>query len=610
MFGTLVIQLPCNYTGGSIVVHHQDEKKEFNFGGSDALGNFYYVAFYADCLHEVKPVTDGYCLCLIYNLIWKGSPNDAPTPPDHQLVINKINSILKEWEKDTESPDSPEMMTSLLEHQYSSSSLSFDFLKGFDKVMVKALIAAINGLQFNLFLAKLSVTQTWTTDEPGDCIRIGWPWDSDSFSEWGTESSFDSYEEVDLIDGSVVAESLISVDGWKIIRNSIELDVEYIVPEVNLSSLEPNHVKHHVTGNEGATVDKLYHLAAFILLPSCNNDVFFRFNTCSKVLLVLNNSKALPQENREILCDLTKGIEKVLIPEELVILVEHLSIIGQTKLIDDLLTESLLSKRQLCDIALFIGSQVGWNVLSVSLQHRFRFHGIRDNIKQLFYIIAAQDTLDDDKKIVCSAIVKVIMEQLLDETDSTPSPASDTVFKFFKCLDTLEVTDRLPQLVTKLSTCSTRYPLLDTLVPAIIDLYNTLSHPDIQQCIKELTAHCISVVAESLSESASPPRVFYSMPISCSCTDCSTLSSFLINPNKDEHRFSLPREKRKHIQDQLKGCTAIKCITESTGRPYTLIVTKTSDCIRNLHQKAFNALTALQPSDDAPPPQKKLRINA
>ena len=156
------------------------------------------------------------------------------------------------------------------------------------------------------------------------------------------------------------------------------------------------------------------------------------------------------------------------------------------------------------------------------------------------------------------------MAQLLDETDSTPSPASDTVCKFFKCLDTLEVTDRLPQLVTKLSTCSTRYPLLDTLVPAIIDLYNTLTHPDIQQCIKELTAHCISVVTKSLSEPASPPRVFYSMPISCLCTDCSTLSSFLINPNKDEqHRFSLPREKQKHIKDQLKGCPVIKCISQS-----------------------------------------------
>ena len=84
--------------------------------------------------------------------------------------------------------------------------------------------------------------------------------------------------------------------------------------------------------------------------------------------------------------------------------------------------------------------------------------------------------------------------QLLDETDSTPSPASDTVCKFIKCLDTLNsLIDYIPQLVTKLSTCSTRYPLLDTL-PAIIDLYNTLTHPDIQQCIKELTAHCISVV--------------------------------------------------------------------------------------------------------------------
>ena len=207
-------------------------------------------------------------------------------------------------------------------------------------------------------------------------------------------------------------------------------------------------------------------------------------------------------------------------------------------------------------------------------------------------------------------LIGVALTQLLGEADSKPLKSKDTVCKLFKCLDTLEVTDRLPQLVTKLSTCSTRYPLLDTLVPAIIDLYNTLTHPVIQQCIKELTVHCISMLTESLSEPASSPRVFYSMPISCSCTDCSILSSFLINPNKDEHRFSLPSEKQKHIQDQLNSCPAIKCITESTGRPYTLIVTKTSDSIRNLHQRAFNALTALQSSDDAPPPQKKLKITA
>ena len=121
------------------------------------------------------------------------------------------------------------------------------------------------------------------------------------------------------------------------------------------------------------------------------------------------------------------------------------------------------------------------------------------------------------------------------------------------------------------------------------------------------------MVTESLSEPASPPRLFYSMPISCSCTDCSTLSSFLINPNKDEqHHFSLPREKQKHIKDQLKGCPVIKCISQSQLvdliHMHLLSQRPVSDSIRNLQQKAFNALTALQPSDDAPPPQKKLNI--
>ena len=43
--------------GGQLIVKHQTERKEFDFSGSDNSSYFHYAAFYADCIHEIKPVT-------------------------------------------------------------------------------------------------------------------------------------------------------------------------------------------------------------------------------------------------------------------------------------------------------------------------------------------------------------------------------------------------------------------------------------------------------------------------------------------------------------------------------------------------------------------------
>lgn len=61
MFGTLVVQLPSTFRGGELVVRHNGQQQVF---GAQARGvgdaSLSYVAFYADCEHEVKPVTQGY----------------------------------------------------------------------------------------------------------------------------------------------------------------------------------------------------------------------------------------------------------------------------------------------------------------------------------------------------------------------------------------------------------------------------------------------------------------------------------------------------------------------------------------------------------------------
>ena len=68
MVGTLVVTLPSSYTGGELMVGHNEEWKAYR-GSKTALS---LVAFYADCLHEVLRVTSGYRITLTYNLLVHG----------------------------------------------------------------------------------------------------------------------------------------------------------------------------------------------------------------------------------------------------------------------------------------------------------------------------------------------------------------------------------------------------------------------------------------------------------------------------------------------------------------------------------------------------------
>jgi hypothetical protein len=55
MIGTLVVILPSDSTGGAIEVEHDDERVTFRGDGRKLT----FIAFYADCHHQVRPVTAG-----------------------------------------------------------------------------------------------------------------------------------------------------------------------------------------------------------------------------------------------------------------------------------------------------------------------------------------------------------------------------------------------------------------------------------------------------------------------------------------------------------------------------------------------------------------------
>jgi hypothetical protein len=74
MFGTLVIQLPSRHTGGQLIVYENEGegKMECDFGQKEGKNEFdvYFAAHFADCEHELLPVTSGYRLVLVYSLCW------------------------------------------------------------------------------------------------------------------------------------------------------------------------------------------------------------------------------------------------------------------------------------------------------------------------------------------------------------------------------------------------------------------------------------------------------------------------------------------------------------------------------------------------------------
>jgi len=80
MFGTLVIVLPSAHRGGELVIRHAGRETTVELSG-DEVSELAFAAFYTDCEHEVRPVTQGSRVCLVYNLVQQRSRKENNRSP-------------------------------------------------------------------------------------------------------------------------------------------------------------------------------------------------------------------------------------------------------------------------------------------------------------------------------------------------------------------------------------------------------------------------------------------------------------------------------------------------------------------------------------------------
>ena len=79
MFGTLVVCLPTQFTGGELIVRHNKEEIKYDWSStaSDTSSTLHWVAFFSDVEHEVLPVSEGYRVTLTYNLSYQSKASDS-----------------------------------------------------------------------------------------------------------------------------------------------------------------------------------------------------------------------------------------------------------------------------------------------------------------------------------------------------------------------------------------------------------------------------------------------------------------------------------------------------------------------------------------------------
>lgn len=281
MFGTLIIGLPGKHTGGELLLRFDGKEECISF--AEDAGNYKipYVAFYADCEHEIKPITSAYRICLVYNLVQLKSEKkiQLETLSEH---VEKLVAVLKENEDDQTTI--PKII--LLGHQYTPENFSLQGLKLNDRSRAEALLRAADKAGY---YAKMCLVTSYLSGmpEPGG-------------GYYGDDVDEDA-KMAEVYDDSLYIEHWLN-EGPPPLRN-IKFEEEDLIATFRLNDDEPilKEVEGYM-GNYGPDLMHWYHYGAVLLWPREHHAaMLLELNVANKLEWIhYYNKKKEPLSNSEM----------------------------------------------------------------------------------------------------------------------------------------------------------------------------------------------------------------------------------------------------------------------------------------------------------------------
>ena len=238
MFGSMVVVLPSKFEGGELVVKHKGDTESFQQGELSKF-NSQYAAFYADCRHELKKVTSGHRLCLVYNLV-KVSGYGLPTAADNCGTLKRLKNAARCWEQE----DSDEKIVYMLEHSYTPAGIrngnGSSKYKGNDADLVRLLdLAMQKGADLDYDHGVVSFSESGTGEGDGYYNH---------YNRWGGSDDSDDYHWSETIDSTL----RLRLTTW----GTVSVDTEEMVPEEYFEDKDPKSETFEPTGNEGVEAER------------------------------------------------------------------------------------------------------------------------------------------------------------------------------------------------------------------------------------------------------------------------------------------------------------------------------------------------------------------
>jgi len=595
MFATLLVVLPSSFEGGELLVRHQGREARLALR-CDEPAEAAFAAFYADCVHEVLPVTAGHRLTLAYNLVrvGKGRP---PKPPDYAEQQGSIATRLRAWRDSKTQPDAdlPEKLVYLLDHAYTPAELGFPALKGADAAAAGVLAAAAQQAHCDLHLALLTVEESGAA-EYADTYRS-------RRSRWDQEE--DAFEAGEVSDRSVELSEWRRLDGKEAVLGPVPVEEDEFSPPDACDDLTPDEEHfHEATGNEGASFERTYKRAALVLWPS---ERLFAVLSQAGLPVTLpylddfarrwaesgeNQQSRLWQEAHDLaghmLAQWPKQGEyqRHRTASDAARMLVSLTGLDDTAAIEGFLTEvtaeSCFEKGDNDAIMGALGRLPPTRRSSLIERVVAGRAAVSLGACANLLARAVAEWQDQRTPDLVRAATQLIEALPGDPAHAVPrlswqdSPKVDASV----VVDLLTALCAIDEAVAKhavdhLLAWPKTYGLDAVLVPAT----RTLLDPAMPSCaaaMEKLRTACLAHLRARVAGPLAPPTDWARRAdFSCRCPRCSELARFLADPERRTWVFKAAEADRRHVEDTIKGaCCDVDVTTDRRGRPYSLVCTK------------------------------------
>jgi hypothetical protein len=570
-----------------------------------------FAAFYADCEHEVRPITEGNRVCLVYNLILDRRSKSGGQPiqaPEYEKEITAAAALLGEH---LGAPDAPAKIAWLLEHQYTPDGLSFDGLKAADAARVKVLAQAAERAGCTVHLGIVHLEESGAA-EPKYYERRPRRWRryyDDEDNEATSESA--EFEVIEIADHRQYISQWRNPEDEHVEFGEIPLEDGELLPSGALDDEPPDTQRlTEASGNEGASFERSYHRAVLVL---------WRRDRYAEVLLQAGVAAALPYLTELIrtsesgakepaakaaALDLARRMVeswtqppshtsyyyRTTQPDGRDRMLRLLDRLGDATLLAEFIRDTITPKydgtenRALTACARRLEPAVAATLYAGLLRAHMRLlpgpcvellHGLTGKGK-----VPSQRPWRDAMLEIAAAAVSGLPEAGRRRENDPWIPWSSRseklpvtpvlVVKLFDALGRLDAADLRADAVQHLATGPDVFDPVTILVPALGRIC------DRDHAVTRLWQHCVDfLIARSGNPPTAPTDWRQNIQLSCSCVDCRELQAFVLDPVAQVHRFRVRQDRRQHLHGMIdRHGLDMTHVTERKGSPQTLVCTK------------------------------------